>query len=202
MMTSRSEYRLLLRQDNADLRLTPLGYSLGLISDERYRRFAEKKKSIESEINRLKKSIVSPKNPRLNSLLEECGSTAVETGISLYDLISRPQISYEACSALDPERPALSRAVKREAEIMIKYGGYIQKQLAAVEQFKKLESRLLPQDTDYTSIKGLRLEAAEKLNRIRPRSVGAAGRISGVSPADVSVLLIYLEKRKRDENRA
>lgn len=203
MMTSRSEYRLLLRQDNADLRLTPLGYELGLISQSRYDAFLKKKNDIDTEIKRLKKTIVSPSNPLVNEILTECGTSPVASGVSLYDIISRPQVSYSDTERLDENRPALCYAVRREVEIMIKYNGYIQKQTAAAAQFYKLENKKLPDDINYTDIKGLRLEAAEKLNQRRPPSVGAASRISGVSPADVSVLLIYLEKRKRDaDNRA
>ena len=202
MMTSRSEYRLLLRQDNADLRLTPLGYELGLISQSRYDAFLKKKNDIDTEIKRLKKTIVSPSNPLVNEILTECGTSPVASGVSLYDIISRPQVSYSDTERLDENRPALCYAVRREVEIMIKYNGYIQKQTAAAAQFYKLENKKLPDDINYTEIKGLRLEAAEKLNQRRPPSVGAASRISGVSPADVSVLLIYLEKRKRDaDNR-
>ncbi len=203
MMTSRSEYRLLLRQDNADLRLTPLGYELGLISQSRYDAFLKKKNDIDTEIKRLKKTIVSPSNPLVNEILTECGTSPVASGVSLYDIISRPQVSYSDTQRLDENRPALCYAVRREVEIMIKYNGYIQKQTAAAAQFYKLENKKLPDDINYTEIKGLSLEAAEKLNQRRPQSVGAASRISGVSPADVSVLLIYLEKRKRDaDNRA
>lgn len=200
MMTSRSEYRLLLRQDNADLRLTPLGYELGLISQSRYDAFLKKKNDIDTEIKRLKKTIVSPSNPLVNEILTECGTSPVGSGVSLYDIISRPQVSYSDTERLDENRPALCYAVRREVEIMIKYNGYIQKQTAAAAQFYKLENKKLPDDINYTDIKGLRLEAAEKLNQRRPPSVGAASRISGVSPADVSVLLIYLEKRRRDAN--
>ncbi len=200
MMTSRSEYRLLLRQDNADLRLTPLGYELGLISQSRYDAFLKKKNDIDTEIKRLKKTIVSPSNPLVNEILTECGTSPVASGVSLYDIISRPQVSYSDTERLDENRPALCYAVRREVEIMIKYNGYIQKQTAAAAQFYKLENKKLPDDINYTDIKGLRLEAAEKLNQRRPPSVGAASRISGVSPADVSVLLIYLEKRRRDAN--
>lgn len=200
MMTSRSEYRLLLRQDNADLRLTPLGYELGLISQSRYNAFLKKKNDIDTEIKRLKKTIVSPSNPLVNEILTERGTSPVASGVSLYDIISRPQVSYSDTQRLDENRPALCYAVRREVEIMIKYNGYIQKQTAAAAQFYKLENKKLPDDINYTEIKGLRLEAAEKLNQRRPQSVGAASRISGVSPADVSVLLIYLEKRRRDAN--
>ena len=201
MMTSRSEYRLLLRQDNADLRLTPLGYKLGLISQSRYKEFLNKKEQITGEIERLKKVIVSPAMEQVNKLLTACGTTPVTTGVSLYDIISRPQVGYADTQILDKNRPPLSFAVAREAEIMIKYHGYIQKQTAAVAQFYKLENKKLPDDVDYTTIKGLRLEAAEKLNQRRPQNVGVASRISGVSPADVSVLLIFLEKRRRDADR-
>lgn len=198
MMTSRSEYRLLLRQDNADLRLTPVGYELGLISETRYQKFLLKKKHIEQEIARLKKTYVSHLNGQANEILEECGTTPLTGGASLAELLARPQVSYEALRPVDPERPALTRAEGRQAEISIKYEGYIEKQLAKVREFHKLESRRLPADLCYENMPGLRLEARQKLASVRPVSIGQASRISGVSPADISVLMIALEQRRRE----
>jgi tRNA uridine 5-carboxymethylaminomethyl modification enzyme len=203
VMTSRSEYRLLLRQDNADLRLTPMGYEVGLIKEDRYARFLKKKAEIEEEILRLEKSYVSPEE--VNELLEGLNSTPAKSGISLAELLRRPEITYKALEAVDCERPerlkAGSRriidAVAQQVEIAIKYEGYIKRQLIQVGQFKKLEKRQLPPDADYSAIHGLRLEARQKLAKIRPESLGQASRISGVSPADISVLLIYLEQLKR-----
>lgn len=200
MMTSRSEYRLILRQDNADLRLTPKGFEIGLISRERYQRFLDKKRMIETELERLHTVTVTPKNEALQALLEARGTPRLSTGAKLYDLLSRPQISYNDLACADPGRPSLPRRVTEQVEISIKYKGYIEKQLAAAREFSRLESRLLPDDIDYTRIKGLRLEARQKLQKLRPQSLGAAGRISGVSPADITVLMIYLEQRGR-ENR-
>lgn len=192
MMTSRSEYRLLLRQDNADERLTPIGYRVGLISDERYNKFLEKEKMIDEEIARLESTIVTPS--KANSLLERYGATALKTGARLSDLIKRPQLDYEKLSEIDENRPQLPDAVCEQAEIKIKYDGYIKRQKAQVEQFKKMEERLLPEDFDYDSVYGLRIEARQKLNKIKPKSLGQASRISGVSPADLSVLIIYFSK--------
>lgn len=200
MMTSRSEYRLILRQDNADLRLTPKGFEIGLISRERYQRFLDKKRMIETELDRLHTVTATPKNEALQALLEARGTPRLSTGAKLYDLLSRPQISYNDLACADPGRPSLPRRVTEQVEISIKYKGYIEKQLAAAREFSRLESRLLPDDIDYTLIKGLRLEARQKLQKLRPQSLGAAGRISGVSPADITVLMIYLEQRGR-ENR-
>lgn len=192
MMTSRSEYRLLLRQDNADERLTPIGYRVGLISDERYNKFLEKEKMIDEEIARLESTIVTPS--KANSLLERYGAAALKTGARLSDLIKRPQLDYEKLSEIDENRPQLPDAVCEQAEIKIKYDGYIKRQKAQVEQFKKMEERLLPEDFDYDSVYGLRIEARQKLNKIKPKSLGQASRISGVSPADLSVLIIYFSK--------
>lgn len=194
MMTSRSEYRLLLRQDNADERLTPLGYRVGLISRERYEKLLEKLNLIENEIKRIETVIVPPK--KANPLLEQYGSTPVKTGIVLADLLKRPELDYEKLAPVDGDRPVLSSDVCEEAEIKIKYKGYIDRQLAQVEQFKKMEKKLLPENQDYNEIHGLRLEARQKLNKIRPKSLGQASRISGVSPADMSVLIVWLESRK------
>ena len=196
MMTSRSEYRLLLRQDNADARLTPLGHEIGLISDERYQKFLRKQQLIEKEVARLEATTVPP-SPALNDLLVSRETSPISTGFKLGELIRRPQVSYKDLEPFDPQRPDLPAAVAEEVEILLKYEGYIKKQQLEVEQMQRLETKLLPEDADYASITGLRLEAAEKLGRIRPRSIGQATRISGVSPADISVLLIWLEHRQK-----
>ncbi len=193
MMTSRSEYRLLLRQDNADERLMPTGYKLGLISEEQYAEFLRKKELKESEIERVKNTFIAP-GADLNCMLEEKGTAPLTTGMRLSDLIKRPQLSYEMLAPFDTQRPPLPESVKEKVEIEIKYEGYITRQLAQVNEMLRLEGKLIPEDTDYKSIKGLRLEAVEKLAKIRPANIAQASRISGVSPADVSVLLIYLAK--------
>lgn len=193
MMTSRSEFRLLLRQDNADERLTPLGHEIGLISEERYRRFLEKMEQIRTEKARVSKVNVPP-SPELNELLVSRGTTEVSTGIKLDELIRRPQLAYAELAPFDPDRPSLPAAVGEQVEIQLKYDGYIKKQLLEVEEQKRLESRKLPADQDYAEISGLRLEAREKLNRVKPADVGQAARISGVNPADISTLLIWLEQ--------
>lgn len=193
MMTSRSEYRLILRQDNADERLTSIGYRVGLIGEERYAAFLEKERMIEEEIKRLEKAVVPP-SERNNEILRSLSSAEISTGIKLAELLRRPELSYRAIAELDPERPALPSSVIRTAEIKVKYQGYIKRELSEVERQKKLEDKRLPSDIDYTQILGLRLEAAEKLNKIRPMSIGQASRISGVNPADISVLLIFLGK--------
>lgn len=198
MMTSRSEYRLILRQDNADERLTPIGYRVGLIGEERYTRFTEKQEAIEAEIKRLKSTTVPPSS-EVNALLRTYGSAEIATGIKLAELIRRPELNYDAIAAIDTARPHLARAVRIGAEVRVKYEGYIKRELAEVERSRRLEEKKLPADIDYTAIGGLRLEAAEKLSAIRPISVGQASRISGVNPADVSVLLIYLEQKRRSE---
>ncbi len=195
MMTARSEYRLLLRQDNADLRLTPFGYGLGLISEERYGKFLQKKQAVEQEIARLKAVTVSP-TPEVNAFLDRYQSTNLSTGIKLSELLKRPELDYELLAEIDPDRPDLPYTTGEQAGIQIKYEGYIKRQLAQAEQFKKLEDKTLPEDLDYAAIGGLRLEAQQKLNQIKPKSVGQASRISGVSPSDISVLLIYLEAHK------
>lgn len=195
MMTSRSEYRLILRQDNADKRLTPLGYKLGLISQERYDKFCEKVRIIDEEIERLKNTTISPSD-ELNKILEEKGTSAMITGQRATELIRRPQLSYEDLKDFDKNRPELSREIAEQVEIEIKYEGYIKKQLAQVEEMRKMESKLLNPNLDYDTISGLRLEAKEKLNKIKPLNIGQASRISGVSPADISVLLIWLEQHK------
>ncbi len=199
MMTSRSEYRLILRQDNADLRLTPKGHELGLISEQRYQRFLQKKEMIEHELERLKTVTASPKNTKLQQILKNRGTAPLVSGAKLYDLLSRPQISYADIECADPNRPELPKRVTQQVEISVKYKGYIEKQLSSVREFERLENRLIPQDIDYTLIKGLRIEAKQKLQKLRPGSLGAAGRISGVSPADITVLMIYLEQMEREK---
>lgn len=198
MMTSRSEYRLILRQDNADKRLTPMGYQLGLISEKRYQHFCEKVRQIDAEIDRLKHTTISP-SEELNALLVSRETSAMVTGQRAAELIRRPQLGYDDLKAFDPARPALSREVREQVEIEIKYEGYIKKQLAQVEEMRKMESKLLPSDLDYDQISGLRLEAKEKLNKVKPLNIGQASRISGVSPADISVLLIWLEQQKQEQ---
>ncbi|MGN1101249.1 MAG: tRNA uridine-5-carboxymethylaminomethyl(34) synthesis enzyme MnmG, partial [Huintestinicola sp.] len=195
MMTSRSEYRLLLRQDNADERLTPLGYEIGLISKERYEAFLEKQEQIKAEIHRMKKTTVSP-SEELNRMLEEKGTAPITTGVRFSELIKRPQISYDDLAPFDPERKPLSYEVKEQVGLKIEYDGYISRQLMEVEHVQKLEAKKLPQPFDYNTITGLSLEAVEKLNRVQPANIGQAGRISGVSPADVSVLIIWLSQQK------
>ena len=195
MMTSRAEYRLLLRQDNADLRLTEIGHEIGLISDERYSKFIEKKKYIEEEIERFRKTTIKP-TEKVNNFLEKYGSSKIQNGVKLADLIKRSELTYKILGEIDEERPELAEEVIHEVEIELKYEGYIKLQEEQVQKFKKLEEKLLPDEIDYSKIKGLRIEARQKLNKIKPNSVGQASRISGVSPADISVLLIYLEQRK------
>ena len=195
MMTSRSEYRLILRQDNADERLTPIGYELGLISEERYQRYLEKQELIAQEKKRVAATVIAPSDT-LSEILVSRETSDVKTGIRLIELLKRPELSYEALTPVDKERPDLPLAIFEQVEIAIKYEGYIKKQLAAVENMRKLENKLLPDDIDYHGITGLRLEAQEKLSAIRPLNIGQASRISGVSPADINVLMIYLMKQK------
>ena len=192
MMTSRSEYRLLLRQDNADLRLTDLGYKVGLVTEERYQRYLQRKENINNELDRIKKLKITNKN-EVNEFLSSLNSSELKKAVSLYELLQRPELEYNALAILDPDRPALSDDVVEQINILTKYEGYIQSQLEQVEQFKKFEKKMLPKDIDYNDVSGLRKEAVQKLNDIRPLSIGQASRISGVSPADISVLLIYLE---------
>ena len=199
MMTSRAEYRLLLRQDNADLRLTEIGHEIGLISEERYERFLNKKKQIEEEIERLKTTNIKP-NEENNNFLERMGTTPITAGTKISELLKRTELTYENMKEIDPKRPELDKQVTEEVEIMLKYEGYINMQLKQVEGFKKLEKKLLPDDIDYEKVKGIRLEARQKLNKFKPYSIGQASRISGVSPADISVLLIYLEQYKKGKN--
>ena len=191
MMTSRAEYRLLLRQDNADIRLTKIGHEIGLISDERYNKFETKMKNIEEEVERLKKTIVRPTD-EVNRLLEENGTSKLTTGTKMSELLKRTELDYEKLSVIDSERPVLTK--QDEVEIQIKYEGYIKMQEQQVEKFKKLESKILPENIDYEQIKGISLEARQKLNKAKPHSIGQASRISGVSPADISVLLVYLQQ--------
>ena len=197
MMTSRAEYRLLLRQDNADLRLTEIGHEVGLISDERYQKFLNKKANIEKEIQRLKNETVKP-TEKVNELLKKYGTTELSTGTKMSELLKRTELDYNKLAPIDENRPELTLQEKEEVEIQIKYEGYIKMQEAQVEKFKKLETKLLPEELDYEQIKGLSLEARQKLNKFKPRSIGKASRISGVSPADISVLLIYLQVNKNN----
>lgn len=199
MMTSRAEYRLLLRQDNADLRLTEIGHEVGLISEERYKKFLEKKESINKEIERLNKTTIKP-TEKVNDFLQKNGSSTISNGVKIAELLRRTELTYEKLGEIDIERPELPKEVVEEVEIQVKYEGYLKLQEAQVEKFKKLETKKLPEDIDYNELKGLRIEARQKLNKIKPTSVGQASRISGVSPADVSVLLIYLEQLKRKED--
>ena len=191
MMTSRSEYRLILRQDNADTRMTPIGRKVGLISDERWERFTKKQELIKAELERISKTVVSPTD-QVNELLVSCGTTPITTGVRLVELLKRPELSYASLAPIDVTRPELSDNLLEQVEVEVKYEGYIKRQLIIIEQVRRLEKQLLPKDTDYSSIDGLRLEAREKLNRVRPENIGQAGRISGVSPADISVLVIWL----------
>ena len=191
MMTSRAEYRLLLRQDNADLRLTEKGHEYGLITDERYAKFCEKKKAIEDEIARVMKINLGP-TPEVNSLLESYGSTPLNNGIKMADVIKRPEMDYDKLAPIDFNRPELPNDVREQVNIQIKYEGYITRQQHQVQQFKKLEARKIPEDIDYEQVMGLRIEARQKLEAVRPVNIGQASRISGVSPADVNMLLVHL----------
>ena len=195
MMTSRAEYRLLLRQDNADLRLTKIGHDVGLISDDRYNKFLIKKENIEKEIKRCKSKTIKPTD-KVNEFLKHNNSSTINVGVKLSDLIKRTELTYNKLAQIDDERPELSKAEREQVEIQIKYEGYIKLQEKQVEEFKKLENKKLPNNIDYNEIKGISLEARQKLNEYKPSSVGQASRISGISPADISVLLIYLEKMK------
>lgn len=199
MMTSRSEYRLILRQDNADQRLTPIGYKLGLISQERYDKLMEKIRLTNEEIERVSRTNVSP-SAKLNAFLEEMGTSALTTGCKISDLIRRPQINYNDLAQFDSDRPELPWDVCEQVELQIKYEGYIQKQLVQIEQMRKMESKKLPKDMDYSLVYGLRLEAVEKLNKIKPLSIGQASRISGVSPADISMLAVWLMHEKGEQD--
>lgn len=201
MLTSRAEYRLLLRQDNADLRLTQKGYEAGLIPEERYQRFLEKKKAIEDELERLRHVYLGT-SEKVNKILESKGTSPLKSGIALAELLKRKELSYEDFEEVDETRPSLSQEVIDQVMIELKYEGYIARQKKQVEQFKKLESKLIPEDIDYDDVSSLRIEAKQKLKSIRPVSIGQASRISGVSPADISVLLVYLEQRRRNKNAA
>ena len=195
MMTSRSEYRLVLRQDNADQRLTPIGHKLGLISDARYERLMEKIRLTDEEIHRVKTTNIAPSDS-LNVFLESKGTSILTTGCKLADLIRRPQLNYDDIAAFDKNRPVLPDDVCEQVDLQIKYEGYISKQLDQIELMRKFENVKLPENTDYSQVRGLRLEAAEKLNKLQPFSLGQASRISGVSPADVSLLSVWLQKSK------
>ena len=201
MMTSRSEYRLVLRQDNADERLTPLGRELGLISDRRWEKFQRKQEQKQAELKRVQKTTLPPAQ-ELNHILVSRGTSPLTTGAKLADLLKRPQITYEDLEPVDKDRPQYSTAVFEAVEIELKYEGYIKRQRADIEEARRLERKRLPQDVDYSAIQGLRLEAGEKLNKVKPENIGQAGRISGVSPADISVLLIWLASKEREGERA
>ena len=201
MMTSRSEYRLVLRQDNADERLTPLGRELGLISDRRWEKFQRKQEQKQAELKRVQK-VTLPPSETLNQILVSRGTSPLTTGAKLADLLKRPQITYEDLEPVDKDRPQYSTAVFEAVEIELKYEGYIKRQRADIEEARRLERKRLPQDVDYSAIQGLRLEAGEKLNKVKPENIGQAGRISGVSPADISVLLIWLASKEREGERA
>ena len=195
MMTSRAEYRLILRQDNADLRLTEKGRSIGLVSDERYNKFLADKKAMEEEVSRLENTAVLPS--QANALLLKCGGSPLDNRTTFAELLRRPELSYDILAEIDPQRPALAYHVKTKVEVSLKYRGYIEKQLQQIERFKKMEERIIPSDIDYYALTGLRNEAQEKLNIVRPVSIGQASRISGVSPADINVLLVHLERMKK-----
>ena len=201
MMTSRSEYRLVLRQDNADERLTPLGRELGLISDRRWEKFQRKQEQKQAELKRVQKTTLPP-SQELNHILVSRGTSPLTSGAKLADLLKRPQITYEDLAPVDKDRPQYSTAVFEAVEIELKYEGYIKRQRADIEEARRLERKRLPQDVDYSAIQGLRLEAGEKLNKVKPENIGQAGRISGVSPADISVLLIWLASKEREGERA
>jgi len=192
MMTSRAEYRLLLRQDNADKRLTKIGHDIGLINDERYQKFLQKYENIEKEIKRVKSVNIRP-TEQVNELLKQYQTTEITTGVKLADLIKRTELNYDILKEIDTERPELTREEREEVNIEIKYEGYIKLQLEQIKQFKKMESKFIPEDIDYQNLKGIRIEARQKLEKLRPNSIGQASRISGISPADISVLLIYLQ---------
>ena len=198
MMTSRSEYRLILRQDNADTRITPIGREVGLIDDERWKKFTLKQQLIKQEIQRVRKTVISP-SEKLNDILREHNTSEVHTGVRLIDLLKRPELSYDILKESDTDRPELNANIFEQIEVEIKYEGYIKRQLVIIEQIRKLENKLLPSNINYLQIDGLSLEAREKLNRVRPENIGQASRISGVSPSDISVLIIYLASLKNKE---
>ena len=196
MMTSRAEYRLLLRQDNADMRLTEIGHQVGLISEERYNKFIQKRENIKREIERLKTINIKPED-KVNKFLREHNSSELNNGVKLIELLKRPEIKYEDLKEIVKDMPKLTRSEKEEVEIEVKYEGYIKLQLEQVEKFKKLETKILPEGINYLNLQGISLEARQKLDKFRPNSIGQASRISGISPADISVLLIHLEQMKR-----
>lgn len=196
MMTSRAEYRLLLRQDNADLRLRKIGWAIGLVSEEEYQRILWKEKSIEEEILRLEKTNVGTSD-KVQEFLESYQSTLLKSGTTMAELVKRPELDYFLLDELDNDRPKLPEDVQKQVNINIKYEGYIKRQKQQVAQFKKLENRKIPENFDYAQVNSLRREAVQKLNQLKPVSIGQASRISGVSPADISVLLIYLEQKRR-----
>jgi tRNA uridine 5-carboxymethylaminomethyl modification enzyme len=198
MMTSRAEYRLLLRQDNADLRLSKIGYEVGLLPKDRYDHVVEKERQIEEEVARVKEINIGARK-EVQNLLESYGSIPLSNGIKLVDLIRRPELDYDKLAPIDPDRPELSDEVREEVNIYIKYEGYLTRQAKQVAQFKKLESKMIPSDIDYDDVSSLRIEARQKLTKLRPANIGQASRISGVSPADISVLLVYLETYKSKE---
>lgn len=198
MLTSRAEYRLILRQDNADLRLTEIGRKIGLVNDERYNKFLKRKNDIENEIERIKKVQITNKDEN-NEILVKLGSTELKKPISLYELIKRPELDYFKVDILDSERPEIDYDVKYEVNVISKYEGYIKKELEQIDQFKKFENRKIPEEIDYSDVKGIRIEARQKLSSVKPINIGQASRISGVNPADVNVLLIYLEQKRREQ---
>ena len=199
MMTSRAEYRLLLRQDNADIRLRGKGHEIGLISDEKYERLLNKIDSIAKEVDRLKNTVVGA-NAKIQKFMEENNSSSLKTATSLAELICRPEFSYETLAPIDPKREELPKDVIEQVEITIRYEGYINRQERQVEQFKKIEKKVIPADIDYNDVSSLRLEARQKLERFRPVNIGQASRIGGVNPADISVLIIYLDSVYRGKN--
>lgn len=199
MMTSRSEYRLVLRQDNADSRLTPIGRKIGLISDERWERFNKNQELIKEELKRVKATVIAP-SEKVNEILVSRETSAINTGVRLIDLIKRPQLGYDALSEIDENRPNIDRNIFEQVETEIKYEGYIKRQLIVIDQVRRLECKILPENIDYNAIDGLRLEAREKLTKVRPENIGQASRISGVSPADISVLVIYLASLRNKNN--
>ena len=194
MMTSRSEYRLVLRQDNADVRLTPIGREIGLISDKRWEKFQAKQELKNKELNRIKTTVIAP-SERLNDILVSRETSPINTGIKLVDLLKRPQINYECLKEIDVSRPSIDENIFEQVEIEVKYEGYIQRQNKQINEMRRLEKQILSENINYSEIKGLRLEAIEKLNKVRPINLGQASRISGVSPADISVLMIWLARK-------
>ncbi len=198
IMTSRAEYRLVLRQDNAEERLTELGYGIGLVTEERYQGYLKRRNQLSGELERLRTTVIKPED--INEFLFSQGTTPVSSGISLWELIKRPEVSYESLAFIDKERPVLSPHVVYSVEINIKYEGYIKKQIQQIERFRKLENKMIPENIDYLSLEGIRIEARQKLNQHRPLSIGQASRISGVSPADINVLLVHMERIKRGGN--